>query len=228
MLSLERRALSLSVALVALVVSAIPMLVIALLVRLSSPGPALFRQERVGRHGEIFQILKFRTMFHHHNGSATHTREDDDRITPLGRHLRRFKLDELPQLINVLRGDMALIGPRPKLYEHTEIRKMPYRPGLTGAATLAFRHEEKILRDVAPDDLDTFYVKRISPLKTKLDVCYMCRGNAVSDLRLLVGTALSLVAPRHALRSLRKVLGPIPVVSPRPASSRELAHVAGD
>jgi lipopolysaccharide/colanic/teichoic acid biosynthesis glycosyltransferase len=174
-----------------LAIAAIPMLLIALAIRATSHGGAFFIQSRVGRNGRLFRIYKFRTM-------ATRpaklrgmglTRAGDERVTPLGRVLRKLKLDELPQFYNVLRGDMSLVGPRPKLPEYEPLRNMPYRPGITGAATLLFRREEELLRSVPPDQLDDFYQKRIKTVKARVDVCAMCRATPMSDLKILAATA---------------------------------------
>ncbi len=171
------------------------LLLIALGVRLTSPGPAIFRQKRVGRHGEEFTILKFRTMYCGPNRGKspgfTHLRSahKDHRLTPPGRWLRKYKLDELPQLINVVRGDMSLVGPRPKLHAHHTV-DTPFRPGITGAATLAFAAEELLLRNVHHDDLESTHARLISPRKIQLDRAYMARATFRSDLLLLVRTLL--------------------------------------
>jgi lipopolysaccharide/colanic/teichoic acid biosynthesis glycosyltransferase len=116
------------------------------------------------------------------------TSADDERVTPIGRILRKFKLDELPQFYNVLRGEMSLVGPRPKLPQYEPLRDMPYRPGLTGAATLIFRREEDLLRFVPPDQIEDFYEKRIKFVKARVDVCAMCRATPISDLKILAAT----------------------------------------
>jgi lipopolysaccharide/colanic/teichoic acid biosynthesis glycosyltransferase len=192
-LSRTRRICDIAIAMTALSVCALPMLVIALCVALTSKGPMIFSQERLGLGGRRFRIYKFRTMTANRStqGGANLTRDGDDRITSLGRWLRRLKLDELPQFYNILRGDMSLVGPRPKLPQYVAIAKMPYRPGITGAATLAFRHEEKILSTVSVERVDAFYAGRIKPVKARLDVCYMCQATPASDLRLIVATLLT-------------------------------------
>ncbi len=171
------------------------LLLIALVVRLTSPGPAIFRQTRIGRHGEEFTILKFRTMYcaldRHGEPASAHLRSahKDHRLTPPGRWLRKYKLDELPQLINVVLGDMSLVGPRPKLHAHHTVNT-PFRPGITGAATLAFAAEELLLRHVHHDDLESTHARLISPRKIQLDRTYMARATFRSDLGLIARTLL--------------------------------------
>jgi lipopolysaccharide/colanic/teichoic acid biosynthesis glycosyltransferase len=163
---------------------------IAAAVRLTSPGPVLFLQKRVGRHGRAFTILKFRTIIHV-TGKAhlPITTLDNQPFTPVGLMLRRSKLDELPQLMNVMLGHMSLVGPRPKMPEHA-IFQLPCRPGLTGMATLAFAEEEALLSRVPHNQLDAFYSNVVLPAKHKMDSEYVARATFLSDLRLLVKSAL--------------------------------------
>ena len=123
------------------------------------------------------------------------TRDGDSRITPPGRILRKLKLDELPQFYNILRGDMSLIGPRPKLPRYAAIRKPPFRPGITGAATLAFRREEEVLRHVHPALLDDFYDRHIRPMKARIDLNYMAHATFSSDMRIAAATFLACFIP---------------------------------
>ncbi len=166
-----------------------PVLVVCwLLVRLSSRGPVFFRQRRMGRDGQEFELYKFRSM----RVSAawegpSHTVHADSRITRAGALLRRYKLDELPQFWNVLKGDMSLVGPRPKLAQHESLH-MPFRPGVTGAATLAFRHEERMLLEVPPHRLEAFYDYVLKPIKNRIDIDYMERATFLSDLKILCRT----------------------------------------
>lgn len=169
-----------------------PLLVVAaILVRLESPGPVIFRQERVGRGGVLFTVFKFRTMsIAAQAAGPSLTKRGDPRVTRFGSFLRKYKLDELPQLVNVLRGEMSFIGPRPKL-AHLEVAEMPFRPGITGAATLAFRREEDLLQDIPDEELEEYYCRTIKPLKAKIDWDYMRRATLASDLALLYKTAAS-------------------------------------
>jgi lipopolysaccharide/colanic/teichoic acid biosynthesis glycosyltransferase len=202
------------------------LLAIALCVRLTTPGPAFFTQFRVGRRGRHFRIYKFRTMS---SGSEINgpglTRDGDCRITGVGFWLRKFKLDEFPQFYNVLRGDMSLVGPRPKLPQYLGIANMPYRPGITGAATLAFRHEEKILSRVHPAQMDDFYFRHIRPLKARIDARYMCRATFWSDMRLAGATFFACLMPAPAVfrRTATRILvfPPLPVEESIAAESLE-------
>jgi lipopolysaccharide/colanic/teichoic acid biosynthesis glycosyltransferase len=162
----------------------LPMLIlIAALIRVTSRGPAIFRQKRVGQHGVEFTIFKFRTMHHAVEGSLRSS-HGDHRITRLGRILRRYKLDELPQLANVCMGDMSLVGPRPKLYGHHSLETR-FRPGLTGAATIAFSREERLLHAIPTEELEEYHRRHITPRKLELDLQYMAGATFTSDLELL-------------------------------------------
>ncbi|HET9088269.1 MAG TPA: sugar transferase [Acidobacteriaceae bacterium] len=164
------------------------LLAVAIAVRLTSRGPVVFRQRRAGQNRKLFTIYKFRTMVQNSESiGPRHTAKGDPRITAIGCLLRRFKLDELPQLYNVLRGDMSLVGPRPKLPEH-EHTQMICRPGVTGAATLAFREEQHILCEVPTERLEAFYREHLVPLKIKLDAEYMQKATFLSDLSVLFST----------------------------------------
>src|ERR1019366_10656669 len=132
-------------------------LLIALSVRLTSSGPVLFLQERVGRYGRSFTILKFRTMTHSEDVARDLvTTTNNQQFTLVGPFLRRWKLDELPQLLNVLAGHMSLVGPRPRMPEHVN-STFGCRPGITGAATIAFAREETVLSNVPKHQLNAYY-----------------------------------------------------------------------
>lgn len=174
----------------ALVLFAPLMMLIGWLIKLTSRGPALFRQERVGLHQEPFIILKFRTMRHckKPGESGSHvTRHGDPRRTQIGALLRRLKLDELPQLINVARGDMSFVGPRPKIAHHEKL-PMLCRPGITGAATIVFSHEESLLAEVPEEFVEHYVTTVLNPEKCRLDSNYIETASFVTDLRILVHT----------------------------------------
>lgn len=224
-LSRTRRILDISVALFALLIFAIPMGILAACVRFTSHGKAFFSQERLGRDGRLFRIYKFRSMAETNANQTCPglTRGGDRRVTPFGRWMRRFKLDELPQFYNVLRGDMSLVGPRPKLPQYAAIFDMSYRPGITGLATIAFRSEEEILRHIHRQQIDRFYAEHIKPKKVKLDLCYMCRATASSDLRIIGSTILSCISPAR----VPAFIHPNPITPSAPGSlTREETHEA--
>jgi lipopolysaccharide/colanic/teichoic acid biosynthesis glycosyltransferase len=169
----------------------IPILVaIGICVRLGSRGSALFVQVRIGEGGQPFKIYKFRTMLHNSGSprpSVTTTR--NQKFTSIGPFLRKWKLDELPQLLNVLRGDMSLVGPRPKMPEH-QSGPLFCRPGMTGAATLAFGREEVILAGIPKNDLNDFVRDVLGPMKRLMDGEYMASASFVSDLQLIIRSVL--------------------------------------
>jgi lipopolysaccharide/colanic/teichoic acid biosynthesis glycosyltransferase len=186
--SAGKRAFDLGVALIGLILLSPLFLVAAIAVKLSSPGSILFRQVRAGKGGRKFVILKFRTMrVSNGRGGPTVTTIGDDRLTAVGRIFRRLKIDELPQLINVIRGDMSLVGARPKVPHH-QIRTLQHRPGITGAASLAFRREEELLHGIPEHSLDDYQVHVLMPLKQELDDEYMRRATFFSDMAMLFKT----------------------------------------
>ncbi|MCS7161369.1 MAG: sugar transferase [Gemmatales bacterium] len=178
--------------LLALVIMVIvsPMLVVLMvLIRLTSPGPAIFKQVRVGKHGRLFTLYKLRTMYHNCELSSgpRWSCPGDPRVTPLGRFLRATHLDEIPQLINVLQGDMALVGPRPERPEFTTIlceylpdytKRLYVKPGITGLAQIQL-----------PPDTDLYSVQK----KLACDLYYVSQRSFGLDLRILLATALRIV-----------------------------------
>jgi len=170
--------------------------VIAVWIKLDSRGPVFYRGLRVGRYGRPFRILKFRTMVvDAEKLGASSTKEDDPRITRSGAFLRRFKFDELPQLWNVLVGEMSLVGPRPQvqwavdLYSNEEKRLLNVRPGITDYASLKFRNEGEILKGA--DDPDEAYLRLIAPEKIRLGLWYVEHRSLWIDLRILWATVAS-------------------------------------
>lgn len=193
-----KRLIDIIVSLIALLVLAPLLLIIALLVALSSPGGALFRQERVGLGGRVFRMLKFRTM---RPGSEAHGQITvggrDPRVTGVGQLLRKTKLDELPQFWNVLVGDMSLVGPRPEvpryvaLYTAEQRAVLSVRPGLTSLASIAYINESEVL-GLAADPMRA-YVEEVMPAKLALDLKYVRERSGWLDLRILWATALRIV-----------------------------------
>jgi lipopolysaccharide/colanic/teichoic acid biosynthesis glycosyltransferase len=188
-----KRLLDSAVAGVGLVLLAPLLLVLALVIRLGSPGPVFYRGERVGLGGITFRILKFRTMVvEAEKSGGSSTPEDDPRITRVGHMLRRWKLDEAPQLINVVRGEMSLVGPRPQvrwavdLYTPEERRLLSVRPGITDWASVRFRNEAEILR--GSDDPDRLYLEKIAPEKIRLGLWYVDNQTFLEDLRIIFAT----------------------------------------
>lgn len=189
--SRAKRFFDVALVLVALPILALLCLLIAFVTRISSIGPVLFLQQRVGLRGRVFSIAKFRTMVHAgRHGKGFITTIDDEQITPVGRVLRYWKLDELPQFVNVLRGDMSLVGPRPRVPEQ-QAGRLRCRPGITGAASLAFAREEVLLAGIPRHLLDTYYASRVLPLKQQLDDDYMAQATFLSDLKLICKTVIT-------------------------------------
>ncbi|HMS36178.1 MAG TPA: sugar transferase [Arachnia sp.] len=192
-----KRAFDAAAAAVGLVLLSPVFLVVAALIKAQDRGPVFFRQERVGRGGRTFRIHKFRTM-RVANAGALITRTDDDRITPVGAFLRRTKLDELPQLIDVLRGDMSVVGPRPEVPRYVamwgdEARAeiLTVRPGISDPASIAFRNEQDVL--AAAEDPERHYVEVILPQKVAMYLDYVRTRSFLGDLRVIVGTLAEIV-----------------------------------
>ncbi len=173
------------------------LLVIAICVSVQDGGPVFYHAKRVGRGGSTFRQLKFRTMVPHADrlgGGITLT--DDNRVTRFGRILRKLKLDELPQLWNVVAGDMSIVGPRPEdpryvaLYHPRQRLILGYRPGITSPASLYYRNEQELLS--GPDWQDT-YLERVLPHKLELDLDYFPRRTLGSDLLLIGKTILKIL-----------------------------------
>ncbi|HEX2225762.1 MAG TPA: sugar transferase [Candidatus Binatia bacterium] len=177
-----------------------PVLILAaLLVKLDSRGPVFFRQERIGKNFKPFQIYKFRTMVQDAGRAGRPiTVGEDPRITRVGRFLRKTKIDELPQLMNVLKGDMSLVGPRPEVPEYVKLFQSDYaeilniRPGITDLASLKYRDEAAVLRD--SDNPEQEYLTRILPDKLRLAKEYVQRSSLFFDLGLILQTLRKLFA----------------------------------
>lgn len=181
----------------ALLLLAPVLLLIALLVTLGSPGGAFFRQERVGRGGRPFQLLKFRTMRPGSEAMGQITvGARDPRITGVGQLLRRSKLDELPQLINILKGEMSVVGPRPEvpryvaLYTAEQREVLSVRPGLTSLASIAYIDESTVLGQSS--DPERTYIEEVMPAKLALDLRYVRDQSLFLDLRIIGSTLVRL------------------------------------
>ncbi len=210
--SLQKRAFDMMVSAALLSVTIVMGAIVCALVKMTSKGPALFCQRRVGLNGELFTLYKFRTMLANSGGVGL-TRDGDVRLTKVGKILRKLKFDEIPQFYNVLRGDMSLVGPRPKSPEYSVASDWQYRPGITGLATLAFRHEEELLGNVPAHELSAFYDAEVKPLKARLDRWYMHRASFFSDVIVIWKTAASCIAPSplRRLRTTRQISLRLPV-----------------
>ncbi|MCB9411288.1 MAG: sugar transferase [Actinobacteria bacterium] len=199
MIGLARRLIDMVVAAIGLVILSPVLVIVAVLVKRDSDGPALFRQERVGRHGKHFEVLKFRTMAV--SGSETGpavTAAGDPRVTRVGARLRSSKLDELPQLVNVVLGDMSLVGPRPEVQRYVDLwtpeqRKqiLSVRPGITDPITVELRREEKLL--AAAEEPEMFYRTVLLPEKAAAYARYVSQRSILGDLKVVAVTMFSIV-----------------------------------
>ncbi|MFA6190604.1 MAG: sugar transferase [Candidatus Staskawiczbacteria bacterium] len=172
------------------------MAVVAVVIKINSPGPALYVSERIGRSGKSFKIYKFRTMVVNADKmGGPSTAADDPRLTKIGLFLKRFQLDELPQLFNVLKGDMSLVGPRPEVKIYVDIMTeeeknviLSVRPGITDLASLWNFHEAEILKG-SPDPEKT-YMEKIRPEKLRLQIKYVKEMNFLTDIKIIFQTIL--------------------------------------
>lgn len=174
-------------------------LILAIWIPLDSPGPVFYRQTRVGRGGRDFRIFKFRTMrVGADKGSLVTIGGRDPRVTRAGDFLRRLKLDELPQLINVLAGDMSLVGPRPEvrkyvdLYTSEQLHVLDVRPGMTDAASIKYRNESELLGQAA--DPEDYYIHVILPDKLAINLDYVRNHSLWGDIRLIFRTVWTVIA----------------------------------
>lgn len=194
---MAKKAFDLLASLVGLILLSPLFVLIAIAIKVDSPGPVFFRGRRVGQDGRLFDIYKFRTMVVDaaRKGPGI-TAAGDPRITRAGRMLRRTKFDELPQLINVARGEMSLVGPRPEdpryvaLYTPEQRRVLRVRPGITSPASFRFRHEEELLHG---EDWERVYREVVLPAKLQIELDYLEHRSIWHDLGVLVQTALALV-----------------------------------
>jgi lipopolysaccharide/colanic/teichoic acid biosynthesis glycosyltransferase len=192
-----KRLFDLILAVISLIMLAPLFGIIALAIVFDSPGPVFYKGSRIGKDGKPFKIRKFRTMVVRADqmGSAL-TSGGDPRVTRVGRIMRKFKIDELPQLVNVLLGEMSVVGPRPEspgyvaLYTPQQRQVLKVPPGITGLTQVQFRNEEALLQRYA--DVETAYIEMIMPYKLSIDTEYIARRSFFYDLRLIVETVASL------------------------------------
>lgn len=199
-----KRGLDVCVAITALALFGLPMLAIAVAIKIESQGPVFYRGERVGRYGKGFWIFKFRSMRMHHGGPET-TSANDQRITVIGRFIRKFKIDELPQLINVLKGEMSLVGPRPEvrwcveLYTDEEKEILTVRPGITDWSSIKFNNEGEIVARSGYSDANQAYLDLIRPEKVRLQLRYVRERSLAVDAKILWQTIAVLGRTRSTM-----------------------------
>lgn len=202
-----KRFIDISVSFFGIILTSPLFLLIAIAIKLDSPGPIFYKANRVGKNGKHFKLFKFRSMIANADkvGPPITTKEDA-RISRTGKFLRDSKIDELPQLINVLLGDMSLVGPRPEcpryvaLYSPEQKKVLSVRPGITGAASIAYRNEEKLL---SGDDWETIYREQIMPAKLNRELDYLDRASIITDLKLIMQTIAVLFTDLYIKNGVR-------------------------
>jgi lipopolysaccharide/colanic/teichoic acid biosynthesis glycosyltransferase len=178
------------------------MVLVCLLIVLTDKEPAFFFHERIGLHFLPFRLIKFRSMKGSKNfGCGAYTPGDNSRVTPIGGWIRKFKIDELPGLMNILRGEMSIVGPRPEVKKYVDLfpsvygRLLQIRPGLSDFAALKYRHEERIL--ASQTDPDCYYRSAILPDKIALYVRYAETISIRTDLMIIIATVKAIICPRR-------------------------------
>lgn len=173
-------------------------LILAIWIKADSRGPVFYRQTRVGRHNRDFRLFKFRSMRPNSDRLGLITIGGrDPRVTRSGYYIRKYKLDELPQLINVFIGDMSLVGPRPEvrkyvdMYTPEQLHVLDVRPGITSLASIRYRNENDIL--AAADDPDRAYIEQVMPDKLAIDLQYVTRANLLTDIRIIFSTLAAIL-----------------------------------
>jgi lipopolysaccharide/colanic/teichoic acid biosynthesis glycosyltransferase len=205
----QKRLFDLFFSIIGLVFLSPVFLVLALVVKFSDGGPVFFRQQRVGKNGALFWILKFRSMVvDAERRGLSVTRDGDARITRIGRFMRKTKLDELPQLWNVFRGEMSFVGPRPEVpryvakYTEEQKRVLLIKPGITDLATLEFRNEEELLSTAT--DTENFYIEHCIPRKIELNLAYAAGANAWEDLKIILRTLFKFLPLKSHVESVKR------------------------
>lgn len=188
-----KRIVDIVAAFILLIILILPIVVISIIIKCTSKGKVFFRQERVTTYGKIFKIYKFRTMIENADELGTLvTTDSDNRVTKIGKILRKYRLDEIPQIFNVLSGDMSIVGTRPEVKKYVDMYKPEYfatllmPAGITSLASIMFKDEEKLLS--AEDDVDTVYVEKILPVKMEYNLSYTQNFGFRSDIKLMLKT----------------------------------------
>ena len=187
-----KRILDVIVASIMFAVLALPMLIVAVLIKLDSPGPVFFRQERVTQYGRIFRIYKFRTMVNNASRMGTQvTVSNDARITRVGRWLRKLRIDEFPQLFNILAGDMTLVGTRPEVLKYVDAYTPEMYATLLLPASIAYKDEERLLSNA--EDADKVYIEEVLPAKMRYNLESLKKFGLKSDMSVLWNTFVSVI-----------------------------------
>lgn len=193
---MSKRFIDITISLLALILLAPVFLILAVVIKLTSRGPVFYKGRRVGRGGEIFLMHKFRSMVVNADQIGTDlTPHGDPRVTKVGRFLRRTKVDEIPQIIDILRGKMSLVGPRPesplyaRYYDERQKHVLSVRPGMLGPAQIKYRHEELMLKD--KEDPDAYYIRELMPRKLEIDLDYVENMSFLLDVGILFKSLLA-------------------------------------
>jgi lipopolysaccharide/colanic/teichoic acid biosynthesis glycosyltransferase len=208
MYNLSKRLLDIIVSIVALTLLLPLFIPIIILLRITAEGEVFYFQERIGLNNSRFQIWKFATMLKNsmNMGTGSITLQNDFRVTPIGKFLRKTKINELPQIINILKGDIGLVGPRPLVTKtfsaySAEVQEQIYKvkPGLTGIGSIIFRDEESIISAIKDEDPHEFYKRVIAPYKGELEMWYQDHRSFFLDLQLIFMTAWVILFPESRL-----------------------------
>ena len=200
-----KRSIDVVLSLLGLIILSPLLLIIAIAIKVTSRGPVIFKQQRVGKNWKPFTLLKFRTMVKDAPSMGPQiTGGDDPRITPIGKFLRKSKLDELPQLFNVLKGDMSLVGPRPEVEKYARAYPEAYtiilsmvKPGITDYAAIEFVDEESLLEGLSPNEREKVYLEKVLPPKIALYLKYVSEISFRTDIKILTETLLKIVHRRR-------------------------------
>ena len=204
------RVVEVAMAIIGLVITAPVLAVFAVLIKVDSRGPIIFRQSRIGKGGKAFRLIKLRTMVVTGSGASV-TAANDSRITGIGKTIRRWKIDELPELWNVVRGDMSIVGPRPEVAELVDLENplwieiLKVRPGLTDPVTLRLRNEEELLASAGEDE--RFYTDVVQPYKLRGYVHFVRNRTWKNDVRIIYRTLTAIVFPQTAAPPSKEELG---------------------